>query len=256
MSDVTLGLVPLPRLVERKAGFRSLPATTEVLRALVEALPPEGYVLDVSKAKVRIAGGSDAGIFYGEQTLLQLLPPDRLRTTELAQALAAGAVDVPCVHIEDAPAYPWRGFMLDVARHFFPVEFVLRMIDQLAAHKLNVLHLHLTDDQGWRIPIPGYPRLTDVGAWRPETIVGFDHEGETYERDGEPHGGTYMRAELEQIVAYAAERHIDVLPEVDFPGHVRAAIAAYPELGNGDPGEVRTRWGHQPPHPQPSVLRQ
>ncbi|BDZ46777.1 beta-N-acetylhexosaminidase [Naasia aerilata] len=133
--------------------------------------------------------------------------------------------------------------MLDVARHFFPVEFVLRMIDQLAAHKLNVLHLHLTDDQGWRIPIPGYPRLTEVGAWRPETIVGFDHEEDEYERDGEPHGGAYTRAELEDIVAYAAARHIDVLPEVDFPGHASAAIAAYPKLGNGGRSEVRTRWG-------------
>ncbi|MCU1571490.1 MAG: Beta-N-acetylhexosaminidase [Naasia sp.] len=245
MSITALGLVPEPRSVELRGGRVTLGAPVTVTRRVDPSLPSEAYVLEVDDAGIRIRGGSAAGVFYGGQTLLQLLPTERIARVggDVDAALRIAPVDLPRVRIEDQPAYPWRGFMLDVARHFFPVDFVLKMIDQLAAHKMNVLHLHLTDDQGWRIPIPGYPRLTQVGAWRPETAVGFDHERPEIEHDGEPHGGAYTREELEHIVGYAAERFVDVVPEVDLPGHASAALAAYPEFGNGAEGSVRTRWG-------------
>ncbi|WP_210481223.1 beta-N-acetylhexosaminidase [Naasia sp. SYSU D00948] len=238
-----LGLVPQPARIEVLEGTLLLGSTSQVHREIDRSLPPEGYVLEVGPDAVSIRGGSDAGVFYGVQTLLQLLPPERLSRPDLEEALAPGPVRLPRVLIEDSPAHPWRGFLVDVARHFFPVEFLLATIDQLAAHKLNVLHLHLTDDQGWRLPVPGYPLLTELGGWRSATVVGFDHPGADVREDGLPHGGAYTREELELVVAYAAQRHVTVLPEVDLPGHVEAAIAAYPELGNGARAQVRTRWG-------------
>ncbi len=201
------------------------------------ALPPEGYELSTVPGHVEITGGSDAGIFYGLQTLRQLLPPAALRHPS---SLTAGPVEVPILRISDAPRFAWRGVLLDVARHFMPVPDVLRFLDLAAFHKLNVLHLHLTDDQGWRIEVPGWPRLTSVGAWRTESMLG----ARVHERyDGRPHGGFYTTDDLRQIVAHAAQRHITVVPEVDMPGHMQAAIAAYPELGNGFTGPVRTAWG-------------
>ncbi|MGO4754244.1 beta-N-acetylhexosaminidase, partial [Streptomyces sp. 2MCAF27] len=155
---------------------------------------------------------------------------------------------VPCVLIEDAPRFGWRGLMLDVARHFMPKGDVLAYLDLLAAHKLNVLHLHLTDDQGWRIEIRRYPRLTEVGAWRERTK--FGHRASPL-WDERPHGGYYTQDDIREIVAYAAERHITVVPEIDIPGHSQAAIAAYPELGNTDAVDtaslgVWTTWGVNP----------
>ncbi|HEY8590016.1 MAG TPA: beta-N-acetylhexosaminidase [Naasia sp.] len=241
-----LPLIPVPRRTEVRGGRMRLSGPGQVHRRVDPSLPPEGYLLDIRDDGVEIRGGGEAGVFYGVQTLLQLLPPWATARAQcsLEDALAAtGPVALPTLRIEDEPAHPWRGFMLDVARHFQPASFLLRIVDQLAAHKLNVLHLHLTDDQGWRIPIPGYPRLTEAGAWRSESPVGFDHEGDDLERDGTPHGGAYTRQELEHLVAYAAERHVRVVPEVDFPGHATAAIAAYPQFGNGPAPEVRTRWG-------------
>jgi hexosaminidase len=246
MSAASLGLVPAPVSVDLLPGTFLLQGEHQLRRRIDRTLSGEEYVLDVYDRGVAIRAGGNAGLFYGFQTLLQLLPPERLARARrsLADELRTGGpVELPRVHIEDEPAYPWRGFMLDVARHFFPAPFILKLIDQLAAHKLNVLHLHLTDDQGWRIPIPGYPKLTEVGGWRPETLVGFDHEREDIELDGQPHGGAYTRAELEEIVAYAAARFIEVVPEVDLPGHSTAAVASYPEFGNGAPADVRQRWG-------------
>src|SRR5204863_3830253 len=152
------------------------------------------------------------------------------------------------VTIDDGPRFAWRGAMLDVSRHFMPKEFVKKFIDLLALHKMNSFHWHLTDDQGWRIEIKRYPRLTEVGAWRKETIVGkpakdpalnvFDHER---------HGGFYTQDDVREIVAYARDRFINVVPEIEMPGHSHAAIAAYPELGNLDqPLEVSTTWGVSP----------
>ncbi|MZD10042.1 family 20 glycosylhydrolase, partial [Streptomyces sp. SID5785] len=149
---------------------------------------------------------------------------------------------LPCVEITDVPRHRWRGFMLDVARHFQPVSLLRRYVELLALHKINVLQLHLTDDQGWRLPVPGYPRLTEVGGRRAESMVG--PAGSTV-FDGVPHEGAYTRRELTDLVAHAAAHGVTVVPEIELPGHARAAIAAYPELGTvpGRPVDVWTRWG-------------
>ncbi|WAX79767.1 beta-N-acetylhexosaminidase [Streptomyces sp. KMM 9044] len=191
-------------------------------------LGPEEYRLVSDGNGVLIEGGSAAGVFWGAQTLRQLLGPDAYRRAPLGRDRAWA---VPHVTIEDAPRFRWRGLMLDVARHFMPKEGVLRSLDLMAAHKLNVLHFHLTDDQGWRIEIERYPRLTEVGSWRARTKIG--HRASPLWNDT-PHGGHYTRDDIREIVAYAAERHIAVIPEIDVPGHSQAAIAAYPELGNTD----------------------
>jgi hexosaminidase len=207
---------------------------------LDDALPAEGYQLDVTTGAVRIAGGAPAGVFYGAQTLRQLLPPTVFRRARTG----SGAWVAPAATITDAPRFAWRGCLLDVARHFLPTADVLRFIDLLAMHKLNVLHLHLTDDQGWRLEVPRWPRLAEVGAWRHRSMVGARRYGEY---DTRPHGGYYTRDDIREIVAYAAARHVTVVPEVDMPGHMRAAIAAYPELGNtGEVLEVDPSWGISP----------
>ncbi|WP_079125492.1 beta-N-acetylhexosaminidase [Streptomyces lushanensis] len=189
---------------------------------------PEGYRLTAGTDTVRIDGGGPAGVFWGAQTLRQLLGPDAFRA---APVVPGRAWTVPPTVIEDAPRFAWRGLMLDVSRHFMPKDGVLRVLDLLAAHKLNVFHFHLTDDQGWRVEIKRYPRLTEVGAWRSRTKWGH-RASELW--DEKPHGGYYTQDDIREIVAYAAERHITVVPEIDIPGHSQAAIAAYPELGNTD----------------------
>ncbi|WP_338018014.1 beta-N-acetylhexosaminidase [Streptomyces taklimakanensis] len=221
-------------------------------------LGPEGYRLEVTASGAEIAGGAAAGVFWGVQTLRQLLGPDAYR----GAPLPGRPRTLPHTVVEDAPRFPWRGFMVDVARHFTPKDGVLRWIDLLAAHKLNVLHLHLTDDQGWRLHVERFPRLTEVGAWRPRTRLGHRASPLWDER---PHGGFYTHDDIREIVAYAAERHVTVVPEIDLPGHSQAAIAAYPELGNTDvhgdaahtAPEVWTDWGVSP-HvlaPTEAVLR-
>ncbi|MFJ8104246.1 beta-N-acetylhexosaminidase [Streptomyces sp. NPDC096132] len=191
-------------------------------------LGPEEYRLVSDSYGVLIEGGSAAGVFWGAQTLRQLLGPDAYRRAPLSRDRVW---TVPHVRIEDSPRFRWRGLMLDVARHFMPKEGVLRYLDLMAAHKLNVFHFHLTDDQGWRIEIKRYPRLTEVGSWRSRTK--FGHRASPL-WDEKPHGGFYTQDDIREIVAYAAERHIAVVPEIDVPGHSQAAIAAYPELGNTD----------------------
>jgi len=188
-------------------------------------LGPEGYQLVVTPDSVVLRALTQAGMFYGVQSLLQLLPP------EVYAAKPAAGVDwkIPCVRIEDQPRFKWRGFMLDVARHFFTKDEVKQMLDVLALHKLNTFHLHLTDDQGWRIEIKKYPRLTQVGAWRDEAGFGLDPKASTtYGPDGR-YGGFYTQADIREIVAYAAAKHITVVPEIEMPGHSSAALAAYPE---------------------------
>ncbi|MFJ9902772.1 beta-N-acetylhexosaminidase [Streptomyces sp. NPDC101152] len=204
-------------------------AHNSVRLCLDDSLEPEGYRLSaVTDRGVEIRGGSPAGVFWGAQTLRQLLGPDAFRRAPLRP----GARHVvPHRIVEDAPRFGWRGLMLDVARHFMPKDGVLRYLDLMAAHKLNVLHFHLTDDQGWRIEIERYPRLTEVGSWRARTKIGHRASPLWDER---PHGGFYTQDDIREIVAYAAERHITVVPEIDVPGHSQAAIAAYPELGNTD----------------------
>ena len=207
----------------------------------------ESYRLRVSDAGVEIVAPSPAGVFYGTRTLRQLLPAPLLRSAPAGlydagvSGLAAGRVELEGVEIEDGPRFAWRGIHLDVARHFFPKRFVLRLIDLASLHKLNMLHLHLTDDQGWRFQVDRYPLLTEVGAWRRESPAGHYTEGRG---DGTPHGGYYTKADLAEIVAYAARRFVTVVPEVDMPGHMLAAVASYPQLGNtGRQFEVYTRWG-------------
>ncbi len=222
--------------------------------AVTSALGAEGYRLTVTPQTVAIVGGGAAGVFHGVQTLRQLLPPDLERFGWRADG---GRVTVPAVAIEDRPRFSWRGAMLDVSRHFSPVAEVKKFIDLLALHKFSVFHWHLVDDQGWRVEIKKYPKLTEVGAWRDATLRQLVEEG----GDGIPHGGYYTQAELREVVAYAAERAITVVPEIELPGHSSAALAAYPELGCTDaPGynpQVQTRWGIFPETyaPKPATLK-
>jgi len=198
---------------------------------------PEGYRLVVTPTSVEVLVADLAGAEYATQTLRQLLGPAAFRSSNIHN----GQWSVPCGTVVDHPALHWRGCLLDVARHFLPKAEVLRFIDLLAAHKLNVLHLHLTDDQGWRLEVPKYPQLTETGGWRRESTVGV-REGNQH--DNRPHGGYYTTADLREIVRYAADRAITVVPEVDVPGHAQAAIAAYPKLGNTDEQlGVWTSWG-------------
>lgn len=191
------------------------------------AVSAEAYTVTVDGTGVELTGASGAGLFWGTQTLRQLLGPDVYRRAPLP----GRTWSLPYAEIADAPRFGWRGLMLDVARHFMPKDGVLRYIDLLAAHKLNVLHLHLTDDQGWRVEIKRYPRLTGTGSWRARSRWG--HRASPLWNET-PHGGYYTQDDLREIVAYAAERHVRVVPEIDVPGHSQAAIAAYPELGNTD----------------------
>ena len=198
----------------------------------------EGYVLRVSPARVTIRASTPAGVYYGTQTLRQLLPASLYSN----EGRGTAAWSVPCVDIEDSPRFSWRGCLIDPARHFMPKPALLRFIDVLAMHKVNMLQLHLTDDQGWRIEIKKYPKLTQIGSVRKETRAG--HERRSTEFDGKPHGGFYTQDDIREIVGYAAARHITVVPEIEMPGHAQAALAAYPEYGNtGEKLEVWTRWG-------------
>ncbi|MDQ8705764.1 beta-N-acetylhexosaminidase [Streptomyces sp. LHD-70] len=217
---------------------------------------PEAHRLHIDAEAVTLTGADAAGVFWAAQTLRQLLGPEAFRRAPLdpgRQWTVPGAV------IEDAPRFGWRGMMLDVARHFRPKDDVLRQLDLLAAHKLNVFHFHLTDDQGWRIEIERYPKLTEIASWRPRTKWG--HRASPLWED-RPHGGFYTQDDIREIVAYARERHIRVVPEVDIPGHSQAAIAAYPELGNTDVVDtsalgVWDTWGINPNvlAPTEAVLR-
>ena len=202
-------------------------------------LGEEGYRLTVTPQSILIEAYADAGIFYGMQTLRQLLP------VEIFQQKPAKDIQwrIPCVAIEDKPRFQWRGMHLDVCRHFMPKEFVKKYINLLAIHKMNTFHWHLTEDQGWRIEIKKYPKLTEIGAWRKETVIG--RNSGTY--DGKRHGGYYTQDDVREIVAYAKERYITVVPEIEMPGHCRSALAAYPELScTGGPFEVKTNWGVEP----------
>jgi hexosaminidase len=226
--------------VTRRSGARSI-----VLRRLPDEADSlrESYTLLVTPDSVLIASGGDAGLFYGIQTLRQLLPPSSHVPPARSSPLhPAPSSLLPAVLIRDHPRFTWRGMHLDVGRHMFPVAFLERYLDLMARYKLNTFHWHLTEDQGWRIEIRRYPRLTEVGSCRRETIVRqfFD----PYVGDGAPYCGFYTQDDIRHIVRYAAERHITVVPEVEMPGHSVAALAAYPELGcTSGPFEVFTRWG-------------
>jgi hexosaminidase len=228
--------------VAAAAGTASRTITLRIDPALAR-LGDEGYRLTVTGTRITIRAPHPAGVFYGVETLRQLLPPNIFR----AAPVDSLPWTVPLVDIEDQPRFAWRGAHLDVSRSFMPKEFVKKYVDLLALHKLNRFHWHLTDDQGWRIEIKKYPLLTGVGAWRRNSLVGVQHayaDTTQWVFDNIPHGGFYTQDDVREIVAYAAARHITVVPEIEMPGHAQAAIAAYPWLGNtGQQLEVLNHWG-------------
>jgi len=224
-------------MVQAELGWRPTPTTrinppaglTLRLRAPDSILGAEGYRIWTQPGGVVVEAPTEAGLFYGLQTVRQLLH-------------AGPAGTVPRVQISDAPRFSYRGMHLDVARHFFPVAFVEQYIDLLSRYKFNTFHWHLTDDQGWRIELKGYPKLTDVGSCRRETIVGKNFN--PYVGDSTPYCGYYTQAQVREVVAYAAARHVTIVPEIEMPGHSKAALAAYPELAcTPGPFEVSTVWG-------------
>lgn len=210
-------------------------ANSSVSLKLVKSLPQgsEGYVLKVDEKGVLITASTPAGIFYGIQSLKQLLPASGSKNTPLS---------INFVDISDQPRFVWRGLHLDVGRHYFPVSFIKKYIDYMAMYKLNSFHWHLTEDQGWRIEIKKYPKLTEISSWRDETVVG--HAGNSKKFDGRGYGGFYTQDQVKDIVKYAADRFITIIPEIEMPGHTSAVLAAYPELGcTGGPYKVQTTFG-------------
>ncbi|MCX7985885.1 MAG: family 20 glycosylhydrolase [Bacteroidales bacterium] len=211
-----------------------------------QLLGNEGYELNISNKKITITANTPAGVFYGIQTLLQLLPSSQTPTTN---TMGKTKIQIPCVRITDYPRFSWRGLMLDVSRHFFGKEEVKRYIDQMVQYKFNTLHLHLTDDNGWRIEIKSLPRLTEVGAWRVERYGQFGDREKPKPGEKATYGGYYSHDDIKELIKYAAERHVNIVPEIDVPGHSMAAIAAYPNLSctadttiKVDPGTRFAEW--------------
>ena len=216
-------------------------STNAVIFQAITAVNSEAYNLFVSPKTIRIQAQAPNGFFYGLQTLYQLLPVE-IYGKQKGKTFNWSAA---AVAIADAPRFGYRGLHLDVCRHFFPLAFIKKYIDAMAIHKLNSFHWHLTDDQGWRIEIKKYPRLTEVGSKRDETLVGYYFERFPQQFDGKPYGGFYTQAEAREIVAYAAERFITVIPEIELPGHAQAALASYPYLSCTPDSilKVATKWG-------------
>lgn len=222
-----------------------------IIFALDPTLKEEAYTITIDKKKAVILASSDAGILYAIQTLKQLLPESIYGT----KADNTSKWELPCCQIKDAPRFGYRGMHLDCSRHFWTVDEVKKVLDVMAMVKINRFHWHLTDDQGWRAEIKAYPALTEVGAWRSETIVGYQawHNEPDYEYDGVRYGGYYTQDQMREIVAYADKLGITVIPEIDLPGHMIAALASYPWLGcfgksieTGQPYQVWTKWGVSP----------
>jgi len=213
-----------------KVSTKNAPGAIHLNYEKMEYALPGAYIMQVKKDQVYIAGDNEAGTFYGVQSLVQLLPVEK-----------AAALKIPFVNIKDYPRFQYRGLMLDVGRHFFPVSFVKRYLDYIAMHKMNYFHWHLTEDQGWRIEIKKYPKLTEVGGYRNGTIIGrYPGKG----NDNTRYGGFYTQEEVKEIVAYAAKRYITVIPEIEMPGHASAALTAFPNLGcTGGPYKVQETWG-------------
>jgi hexosaminidase len=199
----------------------------------------EGYILKITPQRVTIQAKTAVGFFYAVQTIRQLLPVE----VEKHQIIEGLKLSVPACIIKDEPRFVYRGMHLDVSRHMFPVTTIKRYIDMLALHKMNTFHWHLTDDQGWRIEIKKYPKLTEIGAFRKETIIG--HAGRPpFKYDGTPYGGFYTQEEVKDVVAYAGSKYITVIPEIEMPGHAMGALAGYPLLScTGGPFEVNPKWG-------------
>jgi hexosaminidase len=198
----------------------------EILDTADSTLGNEGYKLQVTKKNVVITANKANGIFYGIQSLLQLLPP-QIKSGTLQKDVEW---NIPCVEIEDTPRFPWRGLMLDVSRHFFTKEEVKAYIDQLAEYKMNVFHWHLSDDQGWRIEIKSLPKLTEIGAWRAERVGDWWQRIPREENEPTTYGGFYTHEDIKEVVQYAKDRFVEVVPEIDVPGHSLSTIVAYPEI--------------------------
>ncbi|WP_051367817.1 beta-N-acetylhexosaminidase [Hamadaea tsunoensis] len=228
-SCALTGVTAPPAIAELAYELLGLSSGPGLTARIVDdpSLGDEGYRLSARPEGIIAEAAAEAGLRWSLQTVRQLLSP--------------GEYAIPAVEIEDIPRMGWRGALLDVARWCHPIEFVHKFVDEMAMHKLNTLHLHLTDDQGWRFEVKAYPRLTEAGAWRRESSLGPGRDGKF---DGRPHGGFYTQEQLRDLVAYAARRGVRVLPEIDLPGHMQAAVCAYPWLGNLDEQlEVRTAWG-------------
>ena len=213
-------------------------AKARIILDLNPQLPAEAYKLNVSKEQVRIEASRPAGFYYALQTLKQLMPRNVMAgvaTSDHSQW------SLPSVEIEDAPRFEWRGFMLDEGRHFFGKDEIKRVIDMMAIYKMNRFHWHLTEDQGWRIEIKKYPKLTETGAWRNSKVLAYGD----VKPDGERYGGFYTQKDIKEIVAYAKKKFIEIIPEIDIPGHSQAAVAAYPEFLACDPENKHEVWLRQ-----------
>lgn len=209
-------------------------------RANDQTLGNEGYKINISPERIQVLADKEAGFFYAIQSLLQLLPAEIYSNTPAYKS----EWSVPAAEITDIPQFEYRGLHLDVCRHLYPVSFIKKYIDLMSMQKMNRFHWHLTEDQGWRIEIKKHPKLTETGSMRKETIINRYSSATPGIYDGTPYGGFYTQEEIKEIVAYAKERYITIIPEVDLPGHMLAALATYPELGcTGGPYEVGTRWG-------------
>jgi hexosaminidase len=213
-----------------------LPTSNFIELKTTEGLADEAYQLIISPDKIIIKASKANGAFYALQTIYQLLPPE-IYGKQIAKRVKW---EVPCCEIQDAPHFSYRGLMLDVGRHFMPKDFILKLIDVMSMHKQNMFHWHLTEDQGWRIEIKKYPRLTEIGSFRKESEIGKTGKG-----DGTPHGGFYTQEEVKEIVEYARKRYVTIIPEIELPGHATAAIASYPHLAciEDTTYEVSTTWG-------------
>ncbi len=224
----------------RKSGALALSESRDSDSAIKVGIDGQGaaesYRLSVTTEGITLNASDHAGLFYGLQTLSQLMPPDAVTTADVS------SFGLPVLEIDDAPRFTYRGVHLDVARHFFPPEFIKHYIDLLALYKINRFHWHLTEDQGWRIEIDQYPKLTEVAAFREQTHMG--HGLDEFQGDGVRYGGFYTKEEIREIVAYAHARNIMIIPEIEMPGHATAALAAYPKLGCTEgPFEVAMTWG-------------
>ncbi|MDO9633703.1 MAG: beta-N-acetylhexosaminidase [Paludibacter sp.] len=230
---VTTASYPL-NIIQGKSGKNVI-----VCRIDTQIKGNEAYYLDVTTNKLEIKASTPTGIFYALQSIRQLLPPE----INADKKVAGVKWSVPCLTVKDAPAFAYRGMMLDVSRHFMSKEFVMRFIDMLAFHKLNTFHWHLTDDQGWRIEIEQYPKLTEIGAFRRMEIDGHKNAPD-WKWKMVDHGGFYTKDDIREVIAYANKRHVNIIPEIELPGHALAALSAYPELScSGGPFEVVGRWG-------------
>ena len=233
---VDIATAAVGRPVNLSTGRRVREGAIQLRQIQTLVAEKEGtHTLTVAREGIEITSSTSAGLFYGLQTLRQLLDAE-------ATSRPSSPIRLPAVTIVDTPRFPWRGLHLDVGRHFQPVDFVRKYIDMMARYKLNTFHWHLTEDQGWRIEIRKYPRLTSVGGCRRETMV--EKNFQPYVGDGIPYCGFYTQEEIREVVKYAADRYVTIVPEIEMPGHAKAALAAYPELAcTPGPFEVRTTWG-------------